>query len=96
MAQRPPRPPSKLDKEASLPWIHVRPQTHYTRLDSFKRVISQAQRPLSDKTYTHTHTHKGKTSMPTAGFKPSNPARRRTQTHALDSAATVDSWILIQ
>jgi hypothetical protein len=39
--------------------------------------------------YLTTHnTHNRQTSMPPAGFEPSIPASERTQTHALDSAAT--------
>jgi len=39
--------------------------------------------------YVITHnTHNRQTSMPLAGFEPSIPASKRSQTHALDSAAT--------
>jgi hypothetical protein len=36
---------------------------------------------------TH-NTHKRQTSMPSAGFEPTNPACKRPQTHALDRAVT--------
>ena len=39
-------------------------------------------------TYTTHNTHKRQTCMPPAGFKAAIPARERSQTHALDCAAT--------
>jgi hypothetical protein len=42
--------------------------------------------------YPTTHNiGKRQTSMPPAGFKPTNPASERPQTHALDRAATGNS-----
>jgi hypothetical protein len=58
-----------------------------TRWDSPGRVISPSQRPLPTQDNT-TYKHKRQTSMRPAGFEPANPATERTQTYALDGAAT--------
>ena len=57
-------------------------QTHHTRQDSSRRVISPQQRPLLDNTILR------QTSMPPAGFEPAITASERPRTHALYHAAT--------
>ena len=54
-----------------------------TRYDSSGRVISPAQRPPPDN-----KQHSRDTSMPPAGFEPTNPASEWSQIHALDPAVT--------
>jgi hypothetical protein len=49
----------------------------------------------SDLCLTTHNTHKRQTSMPPARFEPAIPARKRTQTHALDGAATDVGGILV-
>ena len=56
---------------------------HHSRQDSSGRVISSSQRPLPDNTQ-----HSQETSMPPAGFEPIISEGERSQTHALDRAAT--------
>ena len=60
-----------------------RTTTHCSRYDSFVRVISSSQRPLSYNTQ-----HSQQTSMPSVGFEPTFSAGERPQTYAVDRAAT--------
>ena len=60
--------------------------THHSRSGSSGRVISSSQRPLLDNTQ-----HSQQTDIhapPRAGFEPTISAGERTQTYALDRAAT--------
>ena len=57
--------------------------THHSRQDSSGRVISPTQRPLPDNTQ-----HSQQTSMPPVGIEPTISAGERTQTYAVDRAAT--------
>ena len=48
-------------------------------------------------TSTWQHIHNRQTSMPPAGFKPSNPARKRRPTYSFESAVTgISFWHIFQ
>jgi len=59
--------------------------THHTRYDFPGRGIGQSQIPLPAK---HTKPTTDRHPCPQAGFEPAIPASERSQTHALDCAAT--------
>jgi hypothetical protein len=50
-------------------------------------MIIPTQIPLTDSTQ-HSQERERETSLPTVGFEPAIPASERSQTHALDGAAT--------
>jgi hypothetical protein len=58
--------------------------TRHSRQDSFGQVISSPQRPLPDKTQ---HSQQSNIHAP-VGVKPTIAAGERSQTYALDRAAT--------
>jgi len=63
--------------------------THHSRYDYSGRVISSSHRPLTDNTQ-----HSQQTSIPPVGFEPTISAGERSQTYALDRAATgTGIWI---
>ena len=65
-----------------LTWLHDHRHTKFGRTPLYE----WSSRRRDDLT-TH-NTHKKQTSMLSAGFEPTVPASQRSQTHALDRAAT--------
>ena len=90
-----PPPPHVASRPDSGSWtpltgLHIHTQTHRSRKDSTGRVISPKHRPLPT---THS-THKRQISMAPAGFEPAIPASERSQSHALNGAATsIGRWM---
>jgi hypothetical protein len=63
--------------------------THF-RLITFGRIpLDEGPARRRDLYLTTHNTHNRQTSMPPEGFEPAIPASERSQTHALDRAATV-------
>jgi hypothetical protein len=77
-------------RAASSSRLHDLTQTHHTRYDCSRWVISPTQRPLPDK-----KQHSKKTDIhAAAGFEPTIRAIEQPHTHALDRAVSWDRLLL--
>ena len=78
-------------RASSLSRLHDHTQTHPTRQEYSRRVVSPSQRPLPDNTQLTTDRHP---CFP-AGFKPTILVSERPQTHALDRTATACGVLML-
>ena len=75
--------------------LHVRGFTITLRHTAISRtLLNEVSAPRRDLYLTKLNNHNRKTNMTLAGFEPAIPARERSQTQALDLAATGSSKVL--